>query len=80
MFYPFFPLYRKEILSLDKLEAQLKACNCRLIFSKAKVSQFLAYIYLYVIVSILNLKNNLFFSLFFLVAIYTSFVPSQFGS
>ncbi|EFB22027.1 hypothetical protein PANDA_020130, partial [Ailuropoda melanoleuca] len=29
---------RKEILSLDKLEAQLKACNCRLIFSKAKPS------------------------------------------
>ncbi|KAK2508069.1 hypothetical protein MC885_016391 [Smutsia gigantea] len=29
---------RKEILSLDKLEAQLKACNCRLTFSKAKPS------------------------------------------
>ncbi|XP_032005300.1 cyclin-G2 isoform X1 [Hylobates moloch] len=29
---------RKEILSLDKLEAQLKACNCRLVFSKAKPS------------------------------------------
>ncbi|XP_059778788.1 cyclin-G2 [Balaenoptera ricei] len=29
---------RKEILSLDKLEAQLKACCCRLIFSKAKPS------------------------------------------
>nr|KAF6430890.1 cyclin G2 [Rousettus aegyptiacus] len=29
---------RKEILSLDKLEAQLKACNCRLTFSKAKVN------------------------------------------
>lgn len=35
---------RKEILSLDKLEAQLKACNCRLTFSKAKVSGFLAHI------------------------------------
>ncbi|XP_038615114.1 cyclin-G2 isoform X2 [Tachyglossus aculeatus] len=31
-------LQRKEVLSLDKLEAQLKACNCRLIFSKAKPS------------------------------------------
>ncbi|KAG5207773.1 hypothetical protein JEQ12_017537 [Ovis aries] len=29
---------RKEILSLDKLEAQLKACCCRLTFSKAKPS------------------------------------------
>lgn len=29
---------RKEILSLDRLEAQLKACNCRLVFSKAKPS------------------------------------------
>ncbi|EGW12849.1 Cyclin-G2 [Cricetulus griseus] len=29
---------RKEILSLDKLEAQLKACSCRLVFSKAKIS------------------------------------------
>lgn len=29
---------RKEVLNLDKLEAQLKACNCRLIFSKAKPS------------------------------------------
>lgn len=29
--------YRKELLNLDKLEAQLKACNCRLVFSKAKV-------------------------------------------
>ncbi|XP_069834269.1 cyclin-G2 [Dendropsophus ebraccatus] len=29
---------RKEVLSLEKLEAQLKACNCRLIFSKAKPS------------------------------------------
>lgn len=29
---------RKEVLSLDKLEAQLKACNCRLVFSKAKPS------------------------------------------
>ncbi|XP_057585693.1 cyclin-G2 isoform X3 [Hippopotamus amphibius kiboko] len=29
---------RKEILNLDKLEAQLKACCCRLIFSKAKPS------------------------------------------
>ncbi|KAE8631253.1 hypothetical protein XENTR_v10001124 [Xenopus tropicalis] len=29
---------RKEVLNLDKLEAQLKACNCRLIFSKAKVN------------------------------------------
>lgn len=28
---------RKESLSLDKLEAQLKACSCRLVFSKAKV-------------------------------------------
>lgn len=31
--------YRKEVLNLDKLEAQLKACNCRLVFSKAKVSR-----------------------------------------
>ncbi|XP_053559390.1 cyclin-G2 [Bombina bombina] len=31
-------LERKEVLNLDKLEAQLKACNCRLIFSKAKPS------------------------------------------
>ncbi|XP_040180062.1 cyclin-G2 isoform X2 [Rana temporaria] len=29
---------RKEVINLDKLEAQLKACNCRLIFSKAKPS------------------------------------------
>uniref|UniRef100_A0A8D0C362 Cyclin-G2 n=1 Tax=Salvator merianae TaxID=96440 RepID=A0A8D0C362_SALMN len=29
---------RKELLNLDKLEAQLKACNCRLVFSKAKPS------------------------------------------
>ncbi|XP_069482437.1 cyclin-G2 isoform X2 [Ambystoma mexicanum] len=29
---------RKEILNIDKLEAQLKACNCRLVFSKAKPS------------------------------------------
>ncbi|KAM4808506.1 cyclin-G2 [Rhinophrynus dorsalis] len=29
---------RKELLNLDKLEAQLKACNCRLTFSKAKPS------------------------------------------
>lgn len=29
---------RKDILSIDKLEAQLKACNCRLVFSKAKPS------------------------------------------
>ncbi|KAL6048015.1 hypothetical protein STEG23_036136, partial [Scotinomys teguina] len=29
---------RKETLSLDKLEAQLKACSCRLVFSKAKPS------------------------------------------
>ncbi|XP_012599388.1 cyclin-G2 isoform X2 [Microcebus murinus] len=29
---------RKEILNLDKLEAQLKACNCRLVFSKAKIN------------------------------------------
>ncbi|KAG8454262.1 hypothetical protein GDO86_000778 [Hymenochirus boettgeri] len=29
---------RKEVLNLNKLEAQLKACNCRLIFSKAKPS------------------------------------------
>nr|BAC31105.1 unnamed protein product [Mus musculus] len=29
---------RKEILSLDKLEAQLKACNCRVVFSKARPS------------------------------------------
>ncbi|KAL2304619.1 hypothetical protein Nmel_006570 [Mimus melanotis] len=29
---------RKEVLNLDKLEAQLKACNCRLVFSKAKPS------------------------------------------
>ncbi|KAM4709202.1 cyclin-G2 isoform 1-T2 [Discoglossus pictus] len=31
-------LERKEVLNLDKLEAQLKACNCRIIFSKAKPS------------------------------------------
>lgn len=31
--------HRKEVLNLDKLEAQLKACNCRLVFSKAKVSR-----------------------------------------
>ncbi|XP_036443536.1 cyclin-G2 [Colossoma macropomum] len=30
--------HRKEILNLDKLEAQLKACLCRIIFSKAKPS------------------------------------------
>lgn len=30
--------YREEVLNLDKLEAQLKACHCRLVFSKAKVS------------------------------------------
>ncbi|KAG2466921.1 cyclin-G2 [Polypterus senegalus] len=29
---------RKEILNLEKLEAQLKACHCRLVFSKAKPS------------------------------------------
>ncbi|XP_033869390.3 cyclin-G2 [Acipenser ruthenus] len=29
---------RKEILNLDKLEAQLKACYCRFMFSKAKPS------------------------------------------
>ncbi|OPJ89852.1 cyclin-G2 isoform A [Patagioenas fasciata monilis] len=29
---------RKEVLNLDKLEAQLKACNCRLVFSKARPS------------------------------------------
>ncbi|XP_077332207.1 cyclin-G2 [Lithobates pipiens] len=29
---------RKDVINLDKLEAQLKACNCRLIFSKAKPS------------------------------------------
>ncbi|XP_051054775.1 cyclin-G2-like [Phodopus roborovskii] len=29
---------RKETLSLHKLEAQLKACSCRLVFSKAKPS------------------------------------------
>ena len=28
---------RKETLSLEKLEAQLKACLCRISFSKAKV-------------------------------------------
>lgn len=28
---------RKETLSLEKLEAQLKACLCRIAFSKAKV-------------------------------------------
>ncbi|XP_051785637.1 cyclin-G2 isoform X1 [Erpetoichthys calabaricus] len=33
---------RKEILNLEKLEAQLKACHCRLVFSKAKVS-FISY-------------------------------------
>ncbi|KAM4719853.1 cyclin-G2 [Anableps anableps] len=30
--------YRKETLSLEKLEAQLKACLCRISFSKAKPS------------------------------------------
>lgn len=35
--------YRKELLNLDKLEAQLKACNCRLVFSKAKVSKHNGY-------------------------------------
>ncbi|KAI4873902.1 hypothetical protein NFI96_026155 [Prochilodus magdalenae] len=30
--------HRKEILNLDKLEAQLKACLCRIVFSKAKPS------------------------------------------
>ncbi|XP_076850486.1 cyclin-G2 [Brachyhypopomus gauderio] len=29
---------RKEVLNLDKLEAQLKACLCRIVFSKAKPS------------------------------------------
>lgn len=29
---------RKEILSLDKLEASLKACNFLVVFSKAKPS------------------------------------------
>ncbi|XP_026052571.1 cyclin-G2 [Carassius auratus] len=29
---------RKDVLNLDKLEAQLKACLCRIIFSKAKPS------------------------------------------
>lgn len=28
---------RKEVLSLEKLEAKLKACLCRMSFSKAKV-------------------------------------------
>ncbi|XP_030046428.1 cyclin-G2 [Microcaecilia unicolor] len=32
------PSKRKEVLNLDKLEAQLKACSCRLMFSKAKPS------------------------------------------
>ncbi|KAJ3605183.1 hypothetical protein NHX12_027233 [Muraenolepis orangiensis] len=32
------PSSRKEVLSLDKLEAQLKACLCRMSFSKAKPS------------------------------------------
>lgn len=36
---PFF-FFRKEVLSLDKLEAQLKACLCRIVFSKAKVSVY----------------------------------------
>ncbi|PWA15982.1 hypothetical protein CCH79_00017738 [Gambusia affinis] len=31
--------YRKETLSLEKLEAQLKACLCRIAFSKAKVGR-----------------------------------------
>ncbi|CAO2623693.1 CCNG2 [Lemmus lemmus] len=31
-------LERKEILSLDKLKAQLKACSCWLVFSKANPS------------------------------------------
>lgn len=34
------PFFRKEVLSLDKLEAQLKACLCRIVFSKAKVSVY----------------------------------------
>ncbi|XP_006010658.1 cyclin-G2 [Latimeria chalumnae] len=29
---------RKDVLNLEKLEVQLKACNCRLVFSKAKPS------------------------------------------
>lgn len=33
----FLCLNRKETLSLEKLEAQLKACLCRISFSKAKV-------------------------------------------
>lgn len=36
----FFFFFRKEVLSLDKLEAQLKACLCRIVFSKAKVSVY----------------------------------------
>jgi cyclin G2 len=57
----FFASYRKEILSLDKLEAQLKACNCRLVFSKAKVSLFLVHVYL--TVSVLTFKKNFIFFL-----------------
>lgn len=33
----YFTFSRKDILNLDKLEAQLKACLCRIVFSKAKV-------------------------------------------
>jgi len=32
-----FLAFRKNILNLEKLEAQLKACLCRIVFSKAKV-------------------------------------------
>lgn len=35
--YKYFNLYRKETLNLDTLEVQLKACLCRIAFSKAKV-------------------------------------------
>lgn len=69
-------LCRKDILSLDKLEAQLKACNCRLVFSKAKVS------WLLVDMShrfYSELVENVYYY-FLLLAISISSVPSQFGS
>lgn len=30
--------YRRKYLNFDRLETQLKACHCRLMFSKAKVN------------------------------------------
>lgn len=31
------PSYRSKYLNFERLEAQLKACHCRIMFSKAKV-------------------------------------------